>query len=197
MIAICLLTVFSGCQSAGHHSKNEVSKWAEEVTGQQIVVNNEYVDEKNEDGYTNRIWTAYYKSCPEITFKIIDTEYEYMEVSEWCLTSLHDYAVGEYYFNKFNETNNISDLFPEITSYYQTQFSLRGDVKTLDDIYGLVEEMKSIEEYFAQQEIDFHRSYVLYIEQEQLNLKTEIRVNNKDINMLEYRAIAVFKSDDN
>ena len=71
---VLILFLLPSCK-VQHYSESDISSWANKNIGKNVVISKDYIERPSSDeGYTDRVWTAYLKDRPDMKFEIISHE---------------------------------------------------------------------------------------------------------------------------
>lgn len=140
----------SGC---GHHSQREVAGWfQEQIADEKIAVSKDYMERENEEGYTDRVWTAYLRDLPEVEFELISHHY-YSLFSQYSIETTYHLEMGQYYRARYEEEH------PHALGNIKAGETDDGQYLTLDGLYDTLGESAELagqigrfEAYIAGQE---------------------------------------------
>ena len=85
--------------------RREAAEWfRKNIADETVAVSKEYTERENEEGYTERVWTAHLKDLPEVEFELVSTGY-YSLFFSYKMETDYDLVMGEYYLDRFLEGN--------------------------------------------------------------------------------------------
>lgn len=143
--AALMLALLPACRLE-HYNKDEIAEWAQENIGKSIYISSEYTERTNDEGYTDRVWTAYLKDMPDLKFEIISHKYWGLESVSHSIESTYGYVYGKYYFEEYC-ANHETEFLPEYTEPVSYGYMLKAVFNDREHLPQLIDEAESISEY--------------------------------------------------
>lgn len=176
-IIVCLiittvtLSLLSGCRMT-HYNEDEISQWAQEHFDEPVSVSRDYTERPSSDeGYTDRVWTAYLKSNPDLEFEIVSHKYYGMESVNHSIETTYSYVYGKYWFDKYTQEHS-TDFVPfyDDAVFYDYRLSVTfADRYELSEVTAQAEEIVS---FMKKAGVDDCFDFVFEYEDILINAKT-------------------------
>lgn len=150
---------FSGC---GHYKSHEAAAWfRKNIVNETIAVSKEYTERTNEEGYTDRVWSAHLKDLPEVEFELISHSY-YSLFPSYRMETTYDLEIGKYYADHYlDKTPDALDGLELSESEDSLQFHVSGIYDHIDEIPVLCGRIDDFERFLADQEYPCQIQYSL------------------------------------
>ncbi len=159
---VLILFLLPSCK-VQHFSESDISSWANKNIGKNVVISKDYIERPSSDeGYTDRVWTAYLKDRPDMKFEIISHEYWGAESVTHSIETTYGYIYGKYYFDEYL-LNNTTDFVPRYTEPVTYDYYLTADFSDRDDLSDVIDQAEEISKFMIANDIDdFVRFTVKY-----------------------------------
>ena len=160
LLSLAAVLALSGCASP--HTRREAAEWfRKNIADETVAVSKEYTERENEEGYTERVWTAHLKDLPEVEFKLVSTGY-YSLFFSYKMETDYDLVMGEYYLDRFLEGNpGALDRFEISPDRYTDELTLYAVYDTPSEIESLCHNIQRLDDYLASQEHPCRMTYAL------------------------------------
>lgn len=150
----------SGCSR--HYDRDEAAAWFKEnIFGGTVAVSKNYYERENEEGYTDRVWSAHLKDLPQVEFELISHSYYSLFLSHTMETNYH-YAMGDYYLENYLEEHP-GALSQVVVSRWDDSLMLRSMYMDREQLEDILASMEGFQDYVSRQdypcEVDFSVQY--------------------------------------
>lgn len=156
---VMLSLLISGC--AQPTDTNEAKKWFEQEYGQKVLMSKNYFEREDDEGYTERVWTAYLKDYPDIKFEIVSDPSSGLFGIDYNLKTDFDYQFGKYYFEEYKKLHDECELEIGNRDYTYNGVVLSGYYEDRSQIEPVCKMFEAFDEYLDDQPIAIYAQYGL------------------------------------
>ena len=155
LLSLLCLSLFcalflSGC---GHYKRGEAAEWfQEEIADETLAVSEDYTERENEEGYTDRVWSAHLKKMPDVEFELVSHAYYSLFMSYQMETDYH-LRMGRYYLDRYLEEH------PDALEGFEIEADAGAEELTFCAVYdspseisGLCRDIQRLDDYLAMQD---------------------------------------------
>lgn len=160
LLSLAAILALSGCASP--HTRREAAEWfRKNIADETVAVSKEYTERENEEGYTERVWTAHLKDLPEVEFELVSTGY-YSLFFSYKMETDYDLVMGEYYLDRFlEEYPDALDRFEALPDRYMEELTVCAVYDNPSEIQSLCYDIQRLDDYMASQEHPCRITYAL------------------------------------
>ena len=161
-----ILSVFFSCALAlsgcGHYKRNEAAAWFKEnIADETIAVSRDYLERKNENGYTDRVWKAHLKDLPEVEFELI-SQAGYSLFPTYNMKTTYHLEMGKYYLSRYLDDNpGALDSLEISESSYNSIMYISATYDTGNEIADFCRQLEYLDNYLLDQEYPCQIQYGL------------------------------------